>query len=262
MPKGSGGTDMIEVFGARQKQLMRLLLRNKGGMTVDELAQALKVTRNAVRQHLATLSKNGFVAPGRTRPTRGRPQQLHVLTDPGKEAFPRHYSWFAQLLVDAISGEHGAEGLKTRLGRVASAVASQMQQRAAASSNAGATHGNGGSGAHGNGGLAAHGSSNGGPGGTATANGNGNGADLRHKVARLATVMDELGYDARVGGDVNTMPSIEADNCVFHELAKKNPEICHFDLALLSAATDSKVEHHECMARGGNVCRFKFSARR
>ncbi len=241
---------MIEVFGARQKQLMRLLLRNKGGMTVDELAQALKVTRNAVRQHLATLSKNGFVAPGRTRPTRGRPQQLHVLTDPGKEAFPRHYSWFAQLLVDAISGEHGAEGLKTRLGRVAAAVATQLQQRVPANGNVATPHGNGSP------------ASNANTNGTANGNGAANGGDLRQKVARLATVMDELGYDARVGSDVNALPSIEADNCVFHELAKKNPEICHFDLALLSAATDSKVEHHECMARGGNVCRFKFTARR
>lgn len=239
---------MIEVFGARQKQLMRLLLRNKGGMTVDELAQALKVTRNAVRQHLATLSKNGFVAPGRTRPTRGRPQQLHILTDPGKEAFPRHYSWFAQLLVDAISGEHGAEGLRTRLGRVAAAVATQLQQRVP-------VNGNGNGNAHGTAGTPA----------AVAGNGNGNAivnGDLRQKVARLAGVMDELGYDARVGADINAMPAIEADNCVFHELAKKNPEICHFDLALLSAATDSKVEHHECMARGGNVCRFKFSARR
>jgi predicted ArsR family transcriptional regulator len=242
MPKvASGDTDMIEVFGARQKQLMRLLLKNKGGMTVDELAQALKVTRNAVRQHLATLSKNGFVAPGRTRPTRGRPQQLHVLTDAGKEAFPRHYSWFAQLLVDAIAGEHGAEGLRTRLGRVAAAVATQLQQR-------GAVNGNG------------NGTANATPG--PAAQGNGMNGDLRQRVARLASVMDELGYDARVGADVNSLPAIEADNCVFHELAKKNPEICHFDLALLSSATDSKVEHHECMARGGNVCRFKFSARR
>jgi predicted ArsR family transcriptional regulator len=256
---------MIEVFGARQKQLMRLLLKNKGGMTVDELAQALKVTRNAVRQHLATLSKNGFVAPGKTRPTRGRPQQLHILTDAGKEAFPRHYSWFAQLLVDAIAGEHGAEGLRTRLGRVAAAVATQLQQRGAVSGN-GASHGTSaaqGTAAYGSGAAQSAGApgANGAPNPGAAA-ANGNGADLRQRVARLASVMDELGYDARVGADVNAMPAIEADNCIFHELAKKNPEICHFDLALLSSATDSKVEHHECMARGGNVCRFKFSARR
>ena len=58
------------------------------------------------------------------------------------------------------------------------------------------------------------------------------------------------------------MPVIEADNCVFHELAIKNPEICRFDLALMGAFTDSSVEHQECMARSGNVCRFKFTPKR
>ena len=48
-------------------------------------------------------------------------------------------------------------------------------------------------------------------------------------------------------------PTIDADNCVFHELAMKNPVICHFDLALMSSYTGSKVELHECMAKGGHV---------
>jgi len=51
---------------------------------------------------------------------------------------------------------------------------------------------------------------------------------------------------------------IAADNCVFHDLALKDPEVCEFDLALLSTFTESRVDHQECMARGGGVCRFKF----
>jgi len=51
---------------------------------------------------------------------------------------------------------------------------------------------------------------------------------------------------------------LEADNCVFHTLALANPNICQFDLALLAAFTDSAVDHQECMAKGGNICRFKF----
>jgi hypothetical protein len=30
---------------------------------------------------------------------------------------------------------------------------------------------------------------------------------------------------------------------------------------MMGALTGSKVDHQECMARGGNVCRFKFSAK-
>jgi predicted ArsR family transcriptional regulator len=74
--------------------------------------------------------------------------------------------------------------------------------------------------------------------------------------------MDQLGYNARTVASADKAPVIEADNCVFHELALKNPEICHFDLEMMGTFTGSKVDHQECMARGGNVCRFKFSGKR
>jgi predicted ArsR family transcriptional regulator len=211
---------MSEMFGERRKQLLRHLLRNKSGASVDELAQAVGVTRTAVRQHLASLMRDRLVAPGAARASGGRPQRLYVLTDEGKEAFPRHYAWFAQLLVEEIAKEHGAAGLRTRLGRIASAVVGQLQQQ----------------------GPAVH-------------------AGSRQKIETLAGVMDQLGYDTRMGKEMGG-PTIEADNCVFHELAMRNPEICHFDLALMSGYTGNKVELNECMARGGHVCRFRFTPRK
>lgn len=208
---------MAEVFGERRKQLLRHLLRNKTGATVDELAHALGVTRTAVRQHLAALMRDALVSPGAERPSGGRPKQLFVLTDAGKEAFPRHYSWFAQLLVEAMTKEHGESGMRARLGRIASAVVEQLRQRSPT------------------------------------------GASRREKVEKISVLMDELGYDAHTAKDLGDAPTIEADNCIFHELAMKHPEICHFDLALLSGFTGSKVELTECMARGGHVCRFRFT---
>jgi predicted ArsR family transcriptional regulator len=208
---------MTEVFGERRKQLMRHLLRHKTGASIDELALAIGVTRTAVRQHLASLSQEGLVAPAGQRATGGRPQQLFVLTPQGREAFPRRYSWFAQLLIEAMAKEHGARGLRIRLGRIASAVVAQLRQRAPEKDS------------------------------------------RQQKVAKVSKLMDELGYDARTGKDIAGAPTIEADNCVFHELAMNNPEICQFDLSLLSGLTGSRVELDECMARGGHVCRFRFT---
>jgi len=79
----------------------------------------------------------------------------------------------------------------------------------------------------------------------------------QEKMQKLAQVLEQLGYSTG-GSTVPGGPVIEADNCVFHDLALKDPDVCHFDLALLSNFTDSKIDHQECMARGGNVCRFKF----
>jgi predicted ArsR family transcriptional regulator len=207
---------MAELYGERRKRLLRHLLRHKPGATIDELAAALGVTRTAVRQHLASLMRDGLVAAGAERASGGRPLRLYVLTDEGREVFPRRYSWFARLLIEAMAQEHGAAGLRTRFGRIAATVVAQLPHRPPP------------------------------------------GASRREKVEELSGLMDQLGYDARKVKDVGGAPTIEADNCVFHELAQRNPAICHFDLALLTSYTGSKVELHECMAKGGHVCRFRF----
>jgi predicted ArsR family transcriptional regulator len=208
-----------EPFGETRKRLLRHLLRHKSGSSIDELAQTAGVTRTAVRQHLALLMRDGLVAAGGARPSGGRPQRLFVLTAQGRETFPRRYSWFAQLLIEAMAREHGSAGLRLRLARLASAVVAQLRQASPAP-----------------------------PG-------------RRKKIEKLSGVMDGLGYDARTGPDIGGLPTIEADNCIFHELAMKNPEVCQFDLALLSGFSDTKAELTECMARGGHVCRFRFTPR-
>ncbi len=210
---------MAEIYGMRRKQLMRYLLRHKQGASIDELSRALGITLTAERQHHAAQVLESTVVAGAERPTGVRPERLYVLTQEGREAFPRHYSWFARLLVDAIAREHGASGLRVRLGRIAAGVVAEMRPSPAHNDT------------------------------------------LRQKVASASCLLDDLGYDARTAEDVDGAPAIEADNCVFHELAMKNPEVCQFDLSLLSGLTGSRVDLTECMARGGHVCRFRFTPR-
>ncbi|MGH8683980.1 MAG: helix-turn-helix transcriptional regulator [Nitrosospira sp.] len=83
----------------------------------------------------------------------------------------------------------------------------------------------------------------------------------KEKVEKLAEIMDQLGYNARNATLPGGQAVIEADNCVFHTMAKKDSEICHLDMGLMETFTDSTVEHDECMARGGNVCRFKLKSK-
>lgn len=76
-------------------------------------------------------------------------------------------------------------------------------------------------------------------------------------VAATARVMKQLGYEAAASGP----NEIVARNCVFHQLARQFPAVCEFDLGFMESATGRKVEHGECMVRGGAVCRFKFGKR-
>jgi len=205
---------MLELLGRRQKDLLKLLLRHKGGLTVDELGTRLQVTRNAIRQHVAALESDGFVEQGESKATAGRPTQLYVLSETGRELFPRQYSWLAQLMLDSVKQE-GGDALRKRLGAMGTKVGNQLRAQHPA---------------------------------------------LRtrsDRVLKLAELMEQLGYNT-ASTTVLDPTVISADNCVFHDLALKNPEVCQFDLALLATFTESRVDLTECMAKGGHVCRFKF----
>jgi predicted ArsR family transcriptional regulator len=208
---------MIETLGERQQELLKLLLENKAGLTVEELSQALAISRNAVRQHLAGLERDGLLLQSGTRPTGGRPEQLYMLAEKGRELFPRQYSWFSRLLIESIREQAGSDGLGDRLAGLGNQVASQLRSQSPLPE---------------------------GP--------------LR--VTRLAELMTELGYGAKatVGSDGSS--TIEANNCVFHDLAARYPEVCKFDLALMANFVGNAVEHQECMVRGGSMCRFRFPA--
>ncbi len=60
---------MLEGLGRTQQDLLHALLHQPAGMSIDDLAQGLAITRTAVRQHLAALARDGLVKRGATRPT-------------------------------------------------------------------------------------------------------------------------------------------------------------------------------------------------
>lgn len=85
------------------------------------------------------------------------------------------------------------------------------------------------------------------------------GKSLNERMKELTAVMEELGYQTEaVSDNENSTVSIQAHNCVFHDLAQKHAEICALDLALMSRLLDREVTQSDCMAKGGCVCRFSI----
>lgn len=101
----------LQRFGERQRRLLRLLLQNKAGMTVDQLTGALGVTRVAVHQHLTALCRDGHVRRSDLAATGGRPGHVYVLTEQGVHLFPKQYAWFSELLLEKLEARLGSEGL-------------------------------------------------------------------------------------------------------------------------------------------------------
>jgi predicted ArsR family transcriptional regulator len=102
---------MLEGLGRTQQDLLNALLHHAGGMSIDELADHLSVTRTAVRQHLAALERDALVLRGETRPTGRRPEQLYRLTDHAREQFPRQYQMLASVLIEEVADIIGPDAL-------------------------------------------------------------------------------------------------------------------------------------------------------
>ena len=84
-------------------------------------------------------------------------------------------------------------------------------------------------------------------------------ATLDAQINEVKLIMYELGYETELEQDKVAPAEIVASNCVFHTLAKECKEVCELDLSLISSLLDAKVEHKECMVRGGHYCRFGIS---
>jgi predicted ArsR family transcriptional regulator len=207
----------LHALGARQRELLEVLQRHKAGCTADEVADELRITRTAVRQHLAALERDRYVTRGPPRKTAGRPGFVYELTAQGRELFPRRYSWFSSLLLESLRERHGEDGLADYLRD----MAANLSARANEVSN----------------------------------------KTRSERVASLATLMNELGYDAEARSDDTGNTELRAYNCVYHHLAEEFPALCAFDVELIRGMSGHDVEHAECMVRGGRCCRFRLISR-
>ncbi len=87
-------------FASTRGQVVTLLRR--GDRTVDDLAQALGLTDNAVRSHLAALERDGLVTQAGLRRGGGKPAYAYVLTSEAEQLFPKADGPLLRLLLDVL----------------------------------------------------------------------------------------------------------------------------------------------------------------
>lgn len=200
-------------LGGTQQRLLRQLLMSAGGCTVEDLCLRLKISHNAVRQHLTALMSNGYAERAEAIATGGRPQTRYAITLPGRELFPRNYGAIAGALLNRLESHLGNEAVGDLLVELGSSVASAQLPLPPTQ-------------------------------------------DEEGLVKALAERLDSLGYEALPARNAGEW-QVEAFNCVFHALARQNPQVCKFDLAYMEAISGKKVSLTACILHGEHVCRFK-----
>lgn len=110
-------------FSSTRGQIIVLLRR--AGHTVDELAQALQLTDNAIRSHLATLERDGLVRQAGERRRGGKPSFVYALTPQAEQLFPQSYDLLLANLLDVLKERATTQEREALMRAVGRKLASQ-----------------------------------------------------------------------------------------------------------------------------------------
>ena len=107
-------------------RILDLLLKSEEPLTVQGLASALGISRNAAHQHVAAMEREGLVEPATAVRTAGRPSRGFRLSAKGKGTFPRQYSLLAKQLLTELSQYLGRDELHRAMQRIGKGLADSI----------------------------------------------------------------------------------------------------------------------------------------
>jgi len=99
------------------------LLKQRGAMSITELASATAVTATAVRQRLSRLTAQGLIERETTRAGRGRPSHRYSLSEKGRRQSGNNYADLAIMLWDEIRSVKDPDIRRGLFQRLANAMA-------------------------------------------------------------------------------------------------------------------------------------------
>jgi iron-sulfur cluster biosynthesis transcriptional regulator SufR len=87
------------------------LLKEKGRLTADELAEHLNISSVAVRRHLTKLESDQLVAYEEVQRGMGRPSFVYRLGEAASSFFPRRYEELATDVLETVQNLYGTEAV-------------------------------------------------------------------------------------------------------------------------------------------------------
>ncbi len=114
---------MEELFslGESKRHILESLMGVPG--TVHDLADALNIRENAIREHMEMLEAMGLIESKFVKAKVGRPKKIYSITEKGMELFPKKYDLLLKILLDELTRENGAIWVRDFLRRAGERIA-------------------------------------------------------------------------------------------------------------------------------------------
>jgi predicted ArsR family transcriptional regulator len=112
--------------GRSRDRILKLLLKSEEPMTVQAVAGAVGISRNAAHQHVTAMEREGLVERASAVQTGGRPSRGFRISAAGRATFPRQYSLLAKQLLAELSRVLGGDELHHAMRRIGKTLAGSL----------------------------------------------------------------------------------------------------------------------------------------
>ena len=200
------------------RRAILVALKQRGPLTIAQLAEFLSLTGEAVRQQLLQLQRDGWVetraiAVAGERPKTGRPAVAYHLTQAGDHLFPKHYAELAVAMLDTVATEFGEPAVVKVLERLADDRVAAVEPTV-------------------------------------------RGMSLAEKIGSLKNWYLEDDPFMEAGADANGYRLVER-NCPFLNTALHRPKLCSISVNALTRILGYRVEREEKFQNGDGRCVFR-----
>ena len=121
----------VQAGSARSRdRILELMLKSAEPLTVQAVARALGISRNAAHQHVMAMEAEGLIERGTAVRTRGRPSQGFRLSAAGGATFPRQYSLLARQLLEQLAQHLGPDEFRKALSSIGLSLADSLRTKA------------------------------------------------------------------------------------------------------------------------------------
>lgn len=199
------------------RRAILLALKREGPATIAQLAAALALTGEAVRQQLLQLQRDGWIESRTSRVDErartGRPATIYRLTEAGDHLFPKAYDALTVALIDGIAGELGVDAAARVLERICNDRVAVVEPSLS-------------------------------------------GLTIADKLERLKSwylAADPFMDVERVNGDYRLIER----NCPFYNTAMRRPALCSVSVNALTKLLGVRVHREEKFQNGDGRCVFR-----
>ncbi|MDQ6723264.1 MAG: ArsR family transcriptional regulator [Thermoproteota archaeon] len=197
----------------------------EGPKSLGEITDKLQIQKSAVRVHLDTLQSENAVESDFQTERMGRPRRIFMLTQNGRELFPRKYDLILSMIVKNISETNGKEQARKVIESIADDLTNNIRHKIKK---------------------------------------NGYSDNFEESLKIFNLVSNDMGFVSSIIKEEDNSFSLLSKNCILHRVALSHQEvICHglHDRIILKSLNGKKqqansiVELKECIAKGDNFCR-------